>query len=213
MIQAIAFDWGGVFTEGTFDSGAIHDLADRAGVAEERVEAVYLPLMEEFERGAFGFPEFHRRFVERSGLELDAATFRETFLGAVRERRAMFAVLGSIPAGFRVGMLSNNVPVLCERVRQDPRMQRIERFVFSNEIGVRKPDPGAFAALSEALEVPPEGTVFVDDSRANVEACRELGFHGLLLEDFDDFLRAWAEVLPTVPTGLEPRPAGGEPPA
>lgn len=208
MIQAIAFDWGGVFTEGTFDSGAIQDLAALAGVPEERVAETYLPLMAEFETGAFDLDGFHARFVEHSGLELEPEAFRETFLGAVRERKAMFAVLGAIPDGFRVAMLSNNVPVLCDRVRNDPRMERVERFVFSNEIGVRKPDPRAFAALSDAVGAPPDGTVFVDDSPANVEACRGLGFHGLLLDDFDRFLEAWREVLPTVPTGLEPASSG-----
>jgi FMN phosphatase YigB (HAD superfamily) len=63
-------------------------------------------------------------------------------------------------------MLSNNVPVLCDRVRDDPRTARIERFVFSNEIGVRKPDPAAFMALAEALQLAPHEIVFVDDAAA-----------------------------------------------
>lgn len=211
MIQAIAFDWGGVFTEGTFDAGAVRALAAAAGVPEERVAETYYPLMEPFEAGAFDLPEFHRRFVEGSGVALDGRSFRQAFLGSVHERRAMFAVLGAIPAGFRVGMLSNNVPVLCDRVRDDPRMERIEHFVFSNEIGVRKPDAAAFTALSDALGVPAEGTVFVDDSRTNVDACRELGYQGIWLESFERFLHAWSELLPTVPTGLEAELAREEP--
>ncbi|MDZ7799853.1 MAG: HAD family phosphatase [Trueperaceae bacterium] len=203
MIRAIAFDWGGIFTEGTFDGRAIQALAAAGDVPPERVEAAYLPLMAEFEVGAFDMATFHRRLTEAAGLDLDLATFRETFLGSVQERIAMFSVLGGIPTSYRVGMLSNNVPELCDRVRDDPRMRRFESFVFSNEIGVRKPDPDAFAALSDALGVAPHETVFVDDSAANVDACRALGFHGIHFADLDDFVVQWRAVVPDVPTGLE----------
>lgn len=206
MIRAIAFDWGGVFTEGTFDSSAIAALSDRSGLPRDAVERPYLELMADFEVGAFDLPEFHRRFARATGATLGEAAFTETFLGAVRERTAMFAVLGAIPPEYTVGMLSNNVPVLCERVRSDHRMGRIERFVFSNEIGVRKPDPQAFAALTTALGVPPEETVFIDDAATNVQAARELGFLGLQMTDLDGFLAGWRALLPDVRTGLEPLP-------
>jgi len=203
MIRAIAFDWGGVFTEGTFDSSAIAALADRSGHDSARIERPYLDLMAQFETGAFGLSGFHRRFVEATGVTLDEATFAETVLGAVRERKAMFAVLGAIPADYTVGMLSNNVPELCDRVRDDPRMQRVERFVFSNEIGVRKPDPAAFAALTVALGVPPEATVFVDDAERNVRAARALGYEAIHLTDLGGFLADWRALLPDVPTGID----------
>jgi len=203
MIRAIAFDWGGVFTEGTFDQSAISALAERSGHDPERIEGPYLDLMAELETGAFDLTAFHRRFVQATGVTLDEATFTETFLGAVRERTAMFAVLGAIPAGYTVGMLSNNVPVLCDRVRDDPRMQRIERFVFSNEIGVRKPDPAAFAALTDVLGVPPEATVFVDDAERNVRAARALGYETIHLAGLAGFLADWRALLPDVPTGID----------
>lgn len=201
MIRAIAFDWGGIFTVGTFDSSAIRNLAALASAPVERVGPAYLALMAEFETGAFSFAEFHRRFVDRTGLDVDEGTFRKTFLGSVRERPEMFALLASLPESLTVGMLSNNVEVLCDRVRDDPRMARIprERFVFSNEIGVRKPDPAAFAALTKALGVPPEETAFIDDSVANVEACEALGYHGLLLDNVQGFVRRWRERLPELP--------------
>lgn len=203
MIEAIAFDWGGVFTEGTFDAAAIEDLAALTGLDADRVRATYLPLMAEFERGAFDLATFHERFVRGTGRDVDRATFEATFLGAVRERTAMFAVLGAIPADYRVGVLSNNVPVLCDRVRADPRMGRVERWVFSNEIGLRKPDPGAFMALSDALGVPAERTVFVDDSAANVEAARALGWRPIHLADFAGFLAEWRRLLPDLPLGFD----------
>lgn len=200
-IKAIAFDWGGIFTEGTFDSSAVRNLARAFGVKEDEIAKTYFPLMEVFEAGAFDMATFHRRFLEHSGLTLPYETFRATFLGSVRERAAMFEVLSSIPAGYTVGMLSNNVPILCDTVRDDPRYRRIEHFVFSNEIRVRKPDPAAFAALSGALGVPPEATVFVDDNVGNIETCRTLGYQGILLDSFASFAAQWNAVLPELARG------------
>lgn len=197
-LSAIAFDWGGVFTEGTFDSCAVQNLAQAFEVKVDEVAQTYFPLMEAFEAGAFDLEAFHRKFLEHAGLTLPYRTFRETFLGSVRERAAMFEVLNSIPKAYTVAMLSNNVPVLCDRVRDDPRYSRIEHFVFSNEIGVRKPDPEAFKRLTEALGAPPEATVFVDDNSGNIESCRKLGYQGILLEGFENFSAHWAELLPSL---------------
>ena len=197
-ITAIAFDWGGIFTKGTFDSSAVTNLAKVTGASEERIAETYYPLMEHFEVGAFDFPEFHRRFAEGTSLVLNENTFRKTFLGSVRERSMMFDVLSAIPQDYTVGMLSNNVPVLCDTVRDDPRMNRFKHFVFSNEIGVRKPDAAAFAKLSEALGHPPEQTVFIDDNEANIAACNELDYQGILLDSFENFVARFQERLPNI---------------
>ena len=195
-IEAIAFDWGGVFTEGTFDGRAVVALADRMGLAESTVSASYYPLMEEFEVGAFDLGAFAQRLQAELATDVDPAELQATFVNAARERPAMYDVLAGIPAAYTVGMLSNNVPTLCDRVRSDPRMARVEHFVFSNEIGVRKPDPAAFAALREALAVAPEATLFIDDNALNIAACRALGFKGLLLDSAEGFARTWRALLP-----------------
>jgi putative hydrolase of the HAD superfamily len=190
-LRALAFDWGGVFTVGTFDGRAVEALAALLERPEDEVARAYYPLMERFEIGAFDLPGFHRRLNAHLGADVEEAAFRETFLGAPRERRAMFELLAGIPAAYTVGMLSNNVPELCDLVRSDARMARIERFVFSNEIGVRKPDARAFEALTEALGVPAAETVFVDDNATNVSACRALGFRGLLFDAPAHFAVRW----------------------
>ncbi len=198
-ITAIAFDWGGIFTQGTFDSSAVRNLAAQASVSEADIAKTYFPLMEHFEAGAFDLETFTSRFLGASAISLDATEFEEVFLGSVVDRQKMYGVLASIPERYTVGILSNNVPVLCDGVRNDPRMARVEHFVFSNEIEVRKPDPAAFAALTEALGRPPEETVFIDDNPDNIAACEALGYKGLLLESYDGFAATWEKLLPDLP--------------
>jgi HAD superfamily hydrolase (TIGR01509 family) len=199
VIRGIAFDWGGIFTEGTFDSDAVANLAALCGVTEERVADRYYPLMAEFEAGAFGLDEFVARFRQESGLAFDPERFRATFLASGRERSAMYDVLAVIPAEYEVGVLSNNVAVLCDRVRDDERMGRVGHFLFSNELGVRKPAAAAYHALSRALELPPREILFIDDNGENIRACRDLGFQGIHLRDFAGFAEEFARMVPDVP--------------
>lgn len=199
MIRAIAFDWGGVFTEGTFDAAAVRALAATSGVPEPTLEGPYLAAMASFEAGAFDLAELHRRLEAAVDLGLDAATFRTTFLGAIPDRPAMIDLLDAIPSSYTVGVLSNNVPELCDLVRDDPRMARVDHWVFSNEIGVRKPDPRAYAALVEAVAVPADATVFVDDAERNVVAARTFGLHPIHLPDLATFVDGWRDHVPDVP--------------
>lgn len=203
--KAIAFDWGGVFTVGTFDSSAATNLAAATGTDAQTLEPIYLRLMADFEIGAFRLPGMYQRFCEATGTDLPFEEFRRVFLGSVVERPAMYDVLAAIPGDYRVGMLSNNVPELCDLVRDDPRMARADAFVFSNEIGVRKPAPAAFAALTQALGVPPQATVFVDDNQANIAACEALGFTGVLVDERRAFVERWESALPglSLPSSFE----------
>ena len=194
--RGIAFDWGGVFTVGTFDGRAIARLAHLYGVPETELRPRYLELMELFEVGGFDLPGFAERVSRAVGRDAEEGAFREAFLDAPLERPAAYALLAGIPDGYAVGMLSNNVPVLCDRVREDPRTARIERFVFSNEIGARKPDAVAFMALAEGMQLAPHDIVFVDDDEANVEAARALGFRALLLDTPAAFAARWRAALP-----------------
>ena len=178
--KAVAFDWGGVFTRGTFDSSAVVALADLLGRPAHELEPTYLSLMAGFEAGRFDLPGFHERFSRATGTATDLERFREAFLGAVVERPETYELVSALPAGVRLGMLSNNVAELCDRVRADPRLARFEAFVFSNELGVRKPDPAAYQELVDALGEEPGAVLFVDDNPANVEAAESFGLNAVL---------------------------------
>src|SRR5690606_19235086 len=170
--------------------------AELIGRRVEDVEPTYLDLMAEFEAGRLDLPGFHQRFSGACGSATDLRSFRETFLGAVRERPETYALLEALPRGVRLGMLSNNVAELCDRVRDDPRMARFEAFVFSNELRVRKPDPAAYRALTDALGERPTDVVFVDDNPDNIEAAERFGLRAVLFGP--GFAAAFSELFPSV---------------
>ena len=53
---------------------------------------------------------------------------------------------------------------------------RVERVFASGRLGLRKPDPAFFAAVTDALGVAPDEMMLVDDLRPNVRAARAAGW-------------------------------------
>ena len=58
---------------------------------------------------------------------------------------------------------------------------RVERVFASGRMGLRKPDPAFFAALTDALDAAPSETILVDDLARNVDAARDCGWEAFHL--------------------------------
>lgn len=194
----VAFDWGGVFTVGTFDGRSTQRLAERLGLSVEDVRASYFRHIRQLEVGAWTLPQFWDTVAAEIGADpaFGYTDFETLYLGSILENQPMFAVLARLPSQVRVGLLSNNYPVVSDHLRGHPAFARLHQPVFSNEIGMKKPDPASFAALEAAMELPATRVAFVDDVQENIEAAERAGFHGLLYDhtrhaDFEQRLAAW----------------------
>ena len=87
-------------------------------------------------------------------------------------------------AGFRLGVLTNNVREL--RERWWPMMDFANIFhdiVDSHEVGMRKPNPAIYQLALARLGVEAHRTAFLDDAQSNVSAAIEVGIHGVLVDE------------------------------
>lgn len=195
----VAFDWGGVFTVGTFDGRSTQNLADLTGVPVERIRESYFRHVRQLEVGAWTLPQFWTVMQEEAGVALAYGDFETLYLGSVMDNLPMYDTLAALPTGVRVGLLSNNYPVVSDHLRRDVRFCRFDALVFSNEIGHKKPALEAFAALEAAMGVPAAQVAFVDDVQENIDAAQAAGFHGLLYhhDHHEAFVASLAEWLDT----------------
>ena len=197
----LAFDWGGVFTIGTFDGRSTGRLAERLGLDTGAVRASYFRHVGQLEVGTWSLSQFwevlsHEIGITAADPTFGYADFEALYLSSILPNAPMYALLARLPAGVRVGLLSNNYPVVSGHLRRDPAFARLHNPVFSNEIGVKKPDPASFAALKTAMGLPASQVAFVDDVQENILAARQAGFHGLIYDhtehaDFERRLAAW----------------------
>ena len=80
-------------------------------------------------------------------------------------------------AGLRLGALTNDMTAFHgpEWVARQEHLKLFDVIVDASLTGVMKPDPRAFRGGAEALGLPPQQIVFLDDMPWNVEAARGAG--------------------------------------
>ncbi len=192
----VAFDWGGVFTIGTFDGRSTQNVADRSGLKVERVRESYFRHVRQLEVGAWTLPQFWTVMQQETDVQMSYDEFETLYLSSILDNLPMYTSLAALPAGVRVGLLSNNYPVVSDHLRRDPRFARFDALVFSNELGQKKPHADSFAALEQAMQHPASAVAFVDDVQENIDAANAFGFHGMLYHherhpQFEAELASW----------------------
>jgi putative hydrolase of the HAD superfamily len=92
----------------------------------------------------------------------------------------MIELLDILRERARLGLLSNAPRGSTRRLEESGVAARFDAVVCSGDVGVAKPDIGAYQLVSERLGLAPEACLFVDDLEANVQAARASGMHAHL---------------------------------
>ena len=80
---------------------------------------------------------------------------------------------------YRIACLSNTDPLNVQRFKEELRLQDwFDECFYSNEMGLRKPDPEAYLQVSNVLDVAPNEIAFFDDSLPCVNGAIAVGMHG-----------------------------------
>jgi putative hydrolase of the HAD superfamily len=158
--------------------------------ALERWHEVGMPHYRRFLLGETTIEEYRRArardFLDRILTDFEADAWFERYTGHFEAAWSVFPdvvpALDALP--YRHGLLSNS-----STAHQDRKLRllgvrsRFEALVCSYELGFAKPDPRAFLAACEALDVPPAEAVYVGDN-LRVDGCgaRDAGLHGVWVD-------------------------------
>lgn len=139
----------------------------------------------ELESGKISAEEFHnalRPYLPDTitDEQMDAA-FSDFLIGIPESR---LNALKELRKKYKVYILSNTNPIMWDnRIAEEFRKQgeNLDAYtdgaITSFEEKVMKPDARIFEIACQKLNIKPEETVFLDDSKANTEAASALGFH------------------------------------
>ncbi len=206
MIEAVFWDFGGVFTGSPFH---LDDYARSLGTTNGRLlehvfgryEANGDHPWHRLERGEGTLADALEAAAEScraDGIEgFSAEGFFKAMSGVSSDERrdkAVAKVRELNEAGLRQAIITNNAKEFGDMWRTlIPVDELFEAVIDSSAVGLRKPDPAIYRLALERLEVSrPEVGVFLDDFDPNVAAARDLGMHGILVED--DIAPALAEL-------------------
>jgi putative hydrolase of the HAD superfamily len=208
-IDAVLFDFGGVFTGSPFKF--IEKAGTEMGAKPGQISSI---MFGPFDEDTNHHP-WHR--LERAEITLDQAVKEITALG---EKQGFtfdpIELLSSIDTGkdqhdplvekvqqlrdngYLTAIVTNNAVEFKDYWRKlIPVDTLFDLVIDSSEVGIRKPDPEIYhLALSQLGDIKPTRSIFLDDLPANVNAAINIGIHGILVEgDLPSTIRELDDIL------------------
>lgn len=185
MIEAVIFDFGGVFTTSPFDAfarfetarGLPVDIIRRTNAANHFENA-----WAKFERAEIDLETFDNLFAAESlalGAEVRGRDVVPLLAGDPRPE--MVEALRRVKQHCKTGCITNNLPANSigslggRAIYVAEVMTLFDHVIESAKIGLRKPDPRIYRMMADALGVDPENCVYLDDLGVNLKPAREMG--------------------------------------
>lgn len=188
-IEAVIFDLGNVLV---FHDNALmyHRLGERAGLSGEAVARALAgrELFEGTNRGRLDAAGIRREVCRALGLDLAPDEFAALWSCHFTVNEAVLPLVEGLAGRVKLVLLSNTNALHTAYLR--PRLPVLERFdhlLFSNEVGLVKPEAAFFQEALDRAGVAPESAAFFDDHPPFVEAARALGIRAFVFRDTDEF--------------------------
>lgn len=189
MIRAVIFDM--------FETLITHyasplyfgkQMAEDAGISEEKFQALWQPTGEGRSTGKLSFEEVIERILRenqcyseellRKITEKRIETKRECFRHLHPEILPMLQALKE--KGVLTGLISNCFSEEVDVIRESELFPYFDTALLSYEQGIQKPDPEIFSRCVKTLSVIPGECLYIGDGGSNeLEAARELGMNAL----------------------------------
>ena len=193
MIEAVIWDFGGVFTTSPFEAFARYER--ERGIPVGVIRKINSTNHESnawamFERAAIDFAGFDAAFAAEAralGYEIPGRDVLALLAGDFRPE--MIEALRRIKKKFRTGCITNNMPadtsaavVTSRSIYSREIMELFDALIESSKVGIRKPDPRIYMMMCEKLGVAPEACVYLDDLGPNLKPARALGMTTIKVE-------------------------------
>lgn len=183
-IRAVIFDYGMVLSNPAVPSAHAR-LVVASGLSREILDQHYWANRHSYDLGMTG-REFWAKVASDAGTSFSPAQvvnlIESDVLMWTSVNEEMLAWVEALQgAGIRTAVLSNMVwEILLHMQKRFGWLDRFDQLTWSCELGIAKPDPEIYLYTCEALEVPPEETLFLDDKPENIAGAEVLGLRALL---------------------------------
>ena len=192
-IDAVLWDYGGVFTPSPFD--AAHAYARSQGVDPDALVRVVFGsygadtehAWHRLERGELSFADALTEIgseAEAAGMRFDIGEMFGAMAADDIDRTVVLDYVRSLRAvGIRNAIVTNNIREYGDTWRRRLAVDTLFDAVIDSCVeGIRKPNPAIyFTALERVGVTETSRAVFLDDFEPNVVAARSLGLHGIVV--------------------------------
>ncbi len=200
-IEAVIWDFGGVFTSSPFEAFARYETEN--GVPKDLIRRVNSTnpdtnawaLFERNEIDTRGFDELFLAESTALGHPVPGRDVLPLLSGSVRP--AMVAALKACKQRFKVGCITNNMVSHHSPGADAPQraagamgqiMPLFDQIIESSKAGVRKPDPKIYLMMCDLLAVAPSACIYLDDLGINCKPAAALGMAAIKVVSVDQTL-------------------------
>lgn len=190
-IKNIILDLGGVLLD--VDYARTRDAFVDHGVSnfDELYQQSYSnPLFAGLEKGEMDHPEFYDQFRKTTNTNLEDQQIKDAWnamLGKFRE--PAIEMLPELKLAYRLYLFSNTNAIhhkafhdlFAREFHQADFDGFFHKAYYSHLLGHRKPDPESYRELCRLENIDPAETLFVDDTRVNIEGAEKAGLQVLHL--------------------------------
>ena len=198
-IKNIAFDLGGVVLALSYEQAVKRFEEIGLKDARQHLDAFEQKgIFGDLECGKITAEDFRRELSQMVGRELTMDECYYAWHGYVEyvPKRNLKTILSLRERGYKVCLLSNTNPFMIQWADNDfdceghPISYFFDTLYLSYECKVMKPHREIFEMMLKGQQSTPEETLFVDDSRRNVETAAALGMHTLCPQNNEDWTEA-----------------------
>jgi len=187
MIEAVIWDFGGVFTASPFE--AFERYEREKGIPVGVIRKINSTNHENnawamFERSDIDFVGFDEAYAAEAlalGYQIPGRDVVALLAGEFRPE--MIEALRRIKTRFKTGCITNNMPAdaagagtaALRSIYAREIMELFDVVIESSKIGIRKPDPRIYQMMCNQLGVKPGACVYLDDLGGNLKPARAMG--------------------------------------
>jgi putative hydrolase of the HAD superfamily len=195
-IKNIVFDLGGVIVD-INRTAAVNKFKE---IGIDNIEEFIDPyrqrgIFRRIEEGSISREGFYEEICKIAGKKIDSKEIDQgwfDFLMPVDQKR--LDIISELRRKYKVLLLSNTNAIIMSWARSErfspagkPLDYYFDELYLSYKMGCMKPDFDIFHKMIESSGIVPHETLFIDDSEANINAGRSLGFKTFLFKKENSF--------------------------
>ena len=209
-LSAVIFDYGMVLSSAA-DPGAHHELIRIFGAPAEDFEREYWAFRHAYDSGEFDGDGYWNRCAKAAGVTLTDEQIAQLIANDIRMWSSLnhtmvdWAIAIS-RAGFKTGILSNIPFEIADVFKEFEWVKGFTHNTWSCYLRTAKPDPTIYHHVLDAIQLPADEVLFLDDRQENILSAEAVGLQGILFRNVSQLqqdlaTRGLTDVLPMLDAG------------
>jgi putative hydrolase of the HAD superfamily len=209
-ISAVIFDYGMVLS-GPADPTCHHELITIFGAPAEDFEREYWAYRHAYDEGQFDGPTYWRLCAKGAGMTLSEEQLAKLIandigMWSILNRNMVDWATAIGGSGIKTGILSNIPFEIADVFKEFDWARDFTHNTWSCYLRLAKPDPAIYRHVIDALQVPAEEALFLDDRQENILSAEAVGLQGILFRNVQQLqeeleARGLSELLPPLKAG------------